>query len=290
MRKSNTNPKDNARIKAILSEEVTAMADEMTMVDVAQTGNEDTTNSKKTTKRTRKAATATSSGTKKTTKRTSTSTNGRTKKPAADKNVTSKNQEANSSEDGNKELNQTLAEIKSQLSGMNKTLEDMRMEYKKNMDEIKRLKVSEAKTSTTSGTSQVDTNGNNNGNNNGTGENGGNRMRDFFANLEERISVRRWMILALILLLLISMISMAAMCRTIPVTEKTVTVKASQGSIAVNGNVSINVYQDRQVDKEESATSHTTAPLISINYNGEDSTTGEGVALEDGYETTVVSK
>ena len=87
------------------------------------------------------------------------------------------------------------------------------------------------------------------------------------------VPVRRWVLLVILLFLAAALLAAAMGSRYVaePATE---TVQAERGSIAINGNVTFHVYQDRadtNKSDEANAESETvvllTRPLIEMNYN-----------------------
>ena len=100
---------------------------------------------------------------------------------------------------------------------------------------------------------------------------GRNNMNDY---LLERVPVRRVFLILMAIVLAASILALAMGSHYTSIPEKTTTVQSERGSIAINGNVTFHVYQDRadtNKSDEANAESETvvllTRPLIEMNYN-----------------------
>lgn len=211
----------------------------------------------KTTKATRKPRT--------TAKKTDTKQQSKT--TASKKAVATANNEHDNQREANHDMLQRLIAMQEDMAG---SMKAMNAKLDDTLKEIRDMKNKNATTSTqtsnpTPATTTTDV------------DNVGNRLRQWGNRMRERISIPRWLYFALATLLLILLLALAlSNPKTAPTTT---TVTAQRGSIAVNGNVAVHVYQDRYSTDGANAELSASRPLINISYNDDSDKEDESVVI-----------
>ena len=196
-----------------------------------------------------------------------TDTKQQSKTTASKKAVATANNEHDNQREANHDMLQRLIAMQEDMAG---SMKAMNAKLDDTLKEIRDMKNKNATTSTqtsnpTPATTTTDV------------DNVGNRLRQWGNRMRERISIPRWLYFALATLLLILLLALAlSNPKTAPTTT---TVTAQRGSIAVNGNVAVHVYQDRYSTDGANAELSASRPLINISYNDDSDKEDESIVI-----------